>query len=184
VFYFTNTAGNIAAPEAGDAAFFADDVYMDQDGINLTDPTGAGGGGSGGVGSGLVNISTRGEVLSGDKIMITGFVISGAAPQKVLIRAAGPGLQRFGVAGTLSTPVLKLISRTGETLATNTGWETAPDPAEITAAANQVGAFAFAAGSADSAIITTLSPGVYTAQVTGSGTATGVALVEVYSVGE
>ena len=77
-----------------------------------------------------------------------------------------------------------LISRTGETLGTNTGWETAPDPAEITAAANQVGAFAFAAGSKDSAMVMTLAPGVYTAQITGSGNATGVALVEVYSVGE
>src|SRR5687768_7171797 len=53
VFYFTNTAGNIASPEAGDAAFFADDVYMDQDGINLSDPTGAGGGGGSGSGAGL-----------------------------------------------------------------------------------------------------------------------------------
>jgi hypothetical protein len=184
VFYFTNTAGNIASPEAGDAAFFADDVYMDQDGINLSDPTGAGGGGGGGLGSGLVNISTRGEVLSGDKIMITGFVISGGQPQRVLVRAAGPSLARFGVAGPLSAPVLKLMTQTGETVATNTGWSTAEDPAALSAAAAQVGAFAFTANSADSAILTTLAPGVYTAQISGASGGTGVALVEVYSVSE
>lgn len=183
VFYFTNTAGTIAAPQAGDAAFFADDIYVDQDGINLTDPVGSGGGG-GGAGSGLVNISTRGEVLSGDKIMITGFVITGREPQTVLIRAAGPGIAKFGVAGTLAKPVLTLLSSTGAKIDANTGWGTAPNAPAITTAAAAVGAFAFPADSADCAMLVTLAPGVYTAQVAGVGGTTGVALVEVYSVAQ
>ncbi len=184
VFYFTNTAGNIAAPQALDAAFFADDVYIDQEGINLTDPTGAGGaaGGSAGGSAGLVNISTRGEVQAGDKAMISGFVITGREPQKVLIRAAGPVLTRFGVAGALSRPVLSLVSYNGTAIAENTGWSTASNAADIATASASVGAFSFPTGSADSALLVTLAPGVYTARVTGATAATGIALLEVYTV--
>ena len=46
----------------------------------------------------------------------------------------------------------------------------------------QVGAFALAADSKDSALIVTLPPGGYTAQVSGVGGTTGIALVEVYEV--
>jgi hypothetical protein len=180
VFYFTNSAGSIAAPQALDAAFYADDVYIDQDGLNLTDPTGAGGGG--GTGAGLVNVSTRGEVQPGAKMMIAGFVITGRVPQQVLVRAAGPGLARFGVTGTLATPVLRLLSSSGAVIATNTGWGTATNALQITAATAAVSAFAFTQGSADCAMLVTLAPGVYTAQVSGQGGATGVALVEVYSI--
>ncbi len=182
VFYFTNTAGNIAAPQALDAEFYADDVYIDQDGINLSDPTGAGGGGA--SGAGLVNVSTRGEVLTGSKIMIAGFVITGRVPQQVLVRAAGPALDKFGVTGTLATPVLRLMSSSGTLITSNTGWGTASNTLQISSAALTVGAFAFTAGSADSALLVTLAPGVYTAQVSGTGAATGVALIEVYTVGQ
>jgi hypothetical protein len=43
-----------------------------------------------------------------------------------------------------------------------------------------VGAFGLAAN--DSAVILTLAPGNYTAQVTGPGAATGIALIEVYEL--
>jgi hypothetical protein len=46
----------------------------------------------------------------------------------------------------------------------------------------QVGAFQLTAGSGDCAIVATLPPGSYTAQVTGANNATGVALVEIYEV--
>lgn len=180
VFYFTNSAGNIASPQALDAAFFADDVYIDQDGINLSDPTGAGGGAGGGAG--LVNISTRGEVQPGSKMMISGFVISGREPQKVLIRAGGPVLDRFGVSGVLAAPILRLMSSTGAVIASNTGWGSASNTLEISAAAASVSAFPYPAGSADSAMLVTLAPGVYTAQVTGASAGTGIALLEVYTV--
>ena len=45
-----------------------------------------------------------------------------------------------------------------------------------------LGAFAFAAGSSDSALLINLTPGAYTAQVSGVGGTTGVALVEVSEV--
>ena len=86
----------------------------------------------------------------------------------------------------LVTPikVLKLTDRTGAPIESNTGWGTAPNAAEISAAASAVGAFALPDGSADSALLVTLAPGVYTAQVSGSGGGTGIGLVEVYTVAQ
>jgi len=52
----------------------------------------------------------------------------------------------------------------------------------VAAAAVTTGAFPFASGSKDAAMIYTLVPGSYTAQVTGAGGSTGVALVEIYEI--
>jgi hypothetical protein len=62
----------------------------------------------------------------------------------------------------------------------NTNWTTSPDAAAITAASTQVGAFGLAPN--DSAMVVTLAPGNYTAQVTGTAGATGIALIEVYEL--
>jgi hypothetical protein len=66
------------------------------------------------------------------------------------------------------------------TVAQNTNWNTSPDAAAITSAALQAGAFGLANN--DSAMVVTLAPGNYTAQVVGVGTGTGVALIEVYEL--
>jgi hypothetical protein len=64
-------------------------------------------------------------------------------------------------------------------VATNAGWAGAP---ALAAAFVQVAAFPLPATSGDAALLVTLAPGQYTAQVAGTGGATGVALVEVYEV--
>jgi len=142
------------------------------------------GGGSSGAAR-LINIATRGEVETGGNIMIPGFVIGGSGTETLLIRADGPALTAFGVAGALAQPSLELTAQaTGATLATNTGWgtNTSPTPAQIASVAAQVGAFALASGSADCAVIVTLQPGAYTVQVSGVGGTTGVGLAEIYEV--
>jgi hypothetical protein len=129
----------------------------------------------------LINISTRSPVGAASETQIAGFVIEGSHAKTVLIRASGPALAPapFNVSGVLPDPVLTLFS--GSTpIATNTGWGTATNAADITTTAAAVGAFSWTAGSADSAILVTLQPGVYTAQVTSASGDTGVALVEVY----
>jgi hypothetical protein len=45
-----------------------------------------------------------------------------------------------------------------------------------------VGAFSLPANSKDAAILVTLEPGAYTAQVSGVGSTTGTALIEIYEV--
>jgi hypothetical protein len=98
-----------------------------------------------------------------------------------LIRAIGPALTQFGVTGALQRPQLAVFTGSNE-IARNVGWSTAADPAALSTAATQTGAFALASGSADSAVLLTLSAGNHTAQVSGLGGTTGVALVEVYEV--
>jgi hypothetical protein len=127
----------------------------------------------------LTNLSARVQVGTGGNILIAGFVIGGTTAQTVLIRASGPALVPFGVTGTLADPELQLLSGT-TTIASDTGWQANP---LITTAAASVGAFSWGtSATADSAILITLPPGAYTAQVSGASGDTGVALVEVYEV--
>src|SRR5208282_5636725 len=113
----------------------------------------------------LVNLSARVGVGTGGNILIAGFVVGGTTSKTVLIRASGPALIPFGVTGTLPDPKLQLYS--GSTLLqTNTGWG---GNAQIADAAATVGAFAWTnLSSSDSALLITLPPGAYTAQVSGA----------------
>lgn len=131
-----------------------------------------------------VNFSCRVNVGTGANSAVVGFVVNGIAgsTEQVLIRASGPSLTQFGVAGTLAQPVLTLFDSKGATLATNTSWSTSSTAAQITTAGTAVGAFALGATAPDSALLVNLAPGAYTAQVTGVNSGTGIALVEVYEV--
>lgn len=124
----------------------------------------------------LTNISTRGPVAVGDEIVIGGFTIEGG-PTKVLIRAVGPTLTDFGVAGALSDPQVTVLLG-GVEIATNDNWS----GQDIADAAALVGAFPLPVGSNDSAILGTLPAGQYTTHLSGVGGATGVALLEIYEV--
>jgi CotH kinase protein/Lamin Tail Domain len=135
----------------------------------------------GSSGSGVVNLSTRGLVPAGGAL-INGLVVSGSAPQQVLIRGDGPALAAYGVANFLAKPVLNLFDAAGVLVASNTGWGTGPGASQIAAASSQVGAFALAPGSADSALLVTLQPGNYTVVISGGGGSAGVALAETYAV--
>lgn len=127
----------------------------------------------------LLNISTRANAGANENTLIAGFVVPPGTAKRVLIRGVGPGLTPLGVTGVLPAPTLTLISG-ATTVATNSNWSTSPDSAAISAASAQVGAFGMA--NADAAMIVTLNPGNYTAQVTGANNATGVALIEVYEL--
>jgi hypothetical protein len=131
----------------------------------------------------LVNLSARVEVGTLSNVLIAGFVIGGSSARTVLVRASGPAISGapFNVPGALPDPVLTLANpNTGAVVATNAGWTGGP---EISGAAASVGAFQWSdPSSKDSAILVTLPPGSYTAQVSGSSGDTGVALVEVYEV--
>jgi hypothetical protein len=132
----------------------------------------------------LINISTRGEVGTGGDILIAGFVVQGTEAATVLIRAVGPTLANFNVTGFLASPELTVFDSSGNQIASNTGWETGTDPAQITSVGASVGAFALNAGSLDSALVLTLQPGAYSVQVAGANATTGIALAEVYQVAQ
>lgn len=131
----------------------------------------------------LVNLSARTNVGTGGAILIAGFAVQGDAPKQVLIRAIGPSLTQFGVTGVLADPQLALFRQGANTpIQQNDNWLSAPNVAQLGLVSAQVGAFTLPANSRDSALLVTLDPGNYTAQVSGVGNTTGVALVEIYEV--
>jgi len=123
------------------------------------------------------NISTRGEVGTGDDVMIGGFIIGGTAPAKIMVRAIGPSLAAFGVTGVLPDPVLELHDKDGSLIYQNDNWraEQAQQIIDSTIPPTD---------ESESAIIATLAPGGYTAIVHDAGNAQGVALVEVYMLSQ
>jgi septal ring-binding cell division protein DamX len=102
--------------------------------------------------------------------------------ETLLVRADGPALTQFGVTGVLAQPILSVFDGSGKVIASNTGWGTNANTAQIASVAAQVGAFPLASGSADCALIISLPPGGYTVQVAGVNNTTGVALAEIYEV--
>lgn len=125
----------------------------------------------------LVNISARAALTTETDRLVAGFVVRGSTPLTVLIRAIGPGLGALGVADTVADPKLQLYQ--GSFLVrTNDNWG---GDAQLEAVATAVGAFRLPdPASRDAALLLTLQPGSYTAQVSSADLTGGVALIEVY----
>lgn len=124
----------------------------------------------------LINVSARNHVGTGNAVLIAGFVLTGDAPAKVLIRGLGPDLLKFGVPDPLADPVLTIFHG-NEVIASNDNWDTSLAPTF-----SLVGAGALTPGSTDAAILVTLSPGVYSAILSGKDNGTGEGLVEIFEV--
>jgi hypothetical protein len=120
------------------------------------------------------NISTRGQVLTGDNILIGGFIIGGSEPKSVTARALGPSLGAAGVPDPLPDPTMDLRDANGDLVESNNDWQQGPDAAQLTAQGLAP------ANSKESALIATLNPGSYTVLVSGVNGARGTGLVEVY----
>jgi hypothetical protein len=122
--------------------------------------------------SALLNMSTRGLIQTGDRVLIAGFVIAGNTQKAVMVRAIGPSI---ALSTALSDPMLELHDSTGKLIAINDNWKTSQQ--------EQIAASGLApTDSREAALITTLSPGSYTAVVRGAGSATGIGLVEIYDL--
>lgn len=162
------------SPNGGNGTALAE-VYDASEGAAADSPT-------------IVNLSTRGFVGGAGSPVVSGIVIVGTVPARVLIRGVGPVLASFGIDRVLADPVLQ-IYRGPAIIAQNDNWES-PQPInstqsaatadEITAAARSVGAFELPKGGKDAAILVALNPGSYSAVLSGPGNTTGAGLVEVY----
>ncbi|MBL9202008.1 MAG: hypothetical protein JNL39_15970 [Opitutaceae bacterium] len=129
-----------------------------------------------GLAARLSNVSARNRSGTGSDVLIAGVTIAGTGPRNVLIRAVGPTLAAFGVAGTLADPKLEVYSGTTK-IAENDNWA-----ASLAPTFDSVGAFQLTAGSRDAALVIALQPGSYTVQVPGADGGTGEALVELYEL--
>jgi pSer/pThr/pTyr-binding forkhead associated (FHA) protein len=126
------------------------------------------------VDSELANISSRGLVQTGDKILIAGTIVVSRSPQKVIIRAIGPSLN---MANKLANPTLELRDANGALVRADDDWRTGGQETEII----QTGVAP--TNDLESALIETLAGnGAYTAIVRGVNDTTGIAVVEVYAL--
>ena len=119
------------------------------------------------------NISTRLSVGTGDNVLIGGFIINGNQAKKIIIRGIGPSLP---LSGTLANPFLELHDSFGATIASNDDWINSPDKQAIIDSTLQP------ANDKEPAILMTLTPGAYTAVLSGVSNTSGIALVEVYDI--
>ena len=73
----------------------------------------------------LANISTRLNVMTGDNVLIGGFIIGGPDNKKVVLRAIGPSLSNppFNLTGVLQDPMLSLFDANGVIIASNDNWK-------------------------------------------------------------
>jgi hypothetical protein len=134
----------------------------------------------------LRNISSRAFVQTGDNVMIGGFIVPGTATKRVIVRAIGPDLTRYGVPNALADPTLELHDSNGALIASNNNWMQTIIGGIITS--NQFreihdSGYAPSDGR-ESTIIADLPAGNYTAIVRGVNNMMGVALVEIYDLNQ
>jgi len=125
----------------------------------------------------LANISTRGFVEGGDGVLIGGFIMGGTLGSggKVVVRALGPSLAGSGIANVMPDPTLELHDGNGAVLAFNNDWK---DTQEV-----DIDATGLAPSKPfESAILTTLPPGGFTAIIRDRNGSVGTALVEIYNI--
>lgn len=129
----------------------------------------------------LLNISTRMRVLTGDKVLIGGFIITGTESKKVMIRGIGPSLGNAGVQGVMADPTIEL-HQGSNTIARNDNWKIRPDGSsqQVEIQATTIPP----ANDLESAIVMTLPPGAYTAILADKNSGPGVGLVEVYDLAQ
>lgn len=132
---------------------------------------------SGGTTPRMINVSARNRVGSGSEVLIVGFTIAGTGRKTLLFRGIGPALAGFGVPDPISDPQLRIFDSEGKLVATNDDWD-----ASLSRLMRELGAFDLSSRSNDSAILTSLLPGSYTAQLSGNQPTAGEGLLEIYEV--
>ena len=125
----------------------------------------------------LVNVATRGLIQPGDKLMIAGFIVQNGSVRAV-VRAIGPSLAAFGITNALPDTTLQLRDGNGAIVVENDDWKIRSNgtsqQAELEATGLQP------TNDLEAAVVVTLPPGQYTAQVRGKPETTGTGVVQVY----
>ncbi|HSH37231.1 MAG TPA: hypothetical protein VK993_00475, partial [Chthoniobacterales bacterium] len=130
-----------------------------------------------GIPAQLQNISTRLRVQTGDNVGIAGFIVTGSDPKRVVVRGIGPSLRADGgeFPGRLEDPTLELFDQNGNFIVGNDNWRDSQQQAiQQSGLAPE--------DDRESAILRTLTPGIYTVVLRGKAETTGVGLVEAYDI--
>jgi hypothetical protein len=123
----------------------------------------------------VVNISTRGFVLTGDNVMIGGLIITGDVRSQLVLRGIGPSLSDVGVPDVLADPLLELHDGNGALIQANNDWR---ETQEVVL--QNIGLAP--SNNFESAILVAVPPGNYTAVLKSANGGTGNGLVEVYKL--
>ncbi len=128
----------------------------------------------------VVNVSARGVAGTGDNVLIVGFIVQGAEPRNIVLRALGPTLTNMGVSGVLADPKIALY-RGSTKIAENDNWADGsftpallPDQTWLT--------WLYPTSAKESALYVCLPPGAYTMIVSGVNNTSGVVLADVHDV--
>lgn len=137
----------------------------------------------------FANVSARAQVLTGDKVVISGFVINTTATttKQVVIRGLGPSLSVSGsgadsrptpdapaAVGYMSDPTLTLSGPNGLILSNN-NWRDTQESAILATGLQPT-------NNLESAMVVTLGPGAYTVTLAGNNGGTGLGIVEMYDI--
>jgi uncharacterized protein YkwD len=120
----------------------------------------------------LANVATRGLIQPGDKLMIGGFIVQNGSV-RVVVSALGPSLAALGITNALPNTTLQLRDLNGAIVLENDDWMT-DQKAELEATGLQP------TNNLEAALVQTIPPGQYTAQVRGKPEATGTGVVQVF----
>ena len=124
----------------------------------------------------LANISTRGNIGTGDNVLIAGFIVGDVNNTTVVVRAIGPSLTELGVVDALADPMLTIYDSNGSAIASNNDWQDDTYAGDITS--NGLAP----TDPHEAAVILHLPAGAYTGIVSGADGGTGRGLVEVYDL--
>jgi uncharacterized Zn-binding protein involved in type VI secretion len=120
----------------------------------------------------LANVATRGLIQPGDKLMIGGFIVQNGSV-RVVVSALGPSLAAFGINNALPDTTLQLRDQNGAIVRENDNWMS-DQKTELEATGLQP------TNNLEAALVQTIAPGQYTAQVRGKPEATGIGVVQVF----
>lgn len=134
----------------------------------------------------LLNLSTRAQIGTGEKTFISGFVVAGPNPKRLVVRALGPALAQYGITQPLAQPVLSFFDQNGKPYTSGYVYPQyvgAPTyESDLADSLARAGATPTPAGSKDAVIMMPFDPGVYSVHLTSADGGTGVVLLEIFEV--
>jgi uncharacterized repeat protein (TIGR01451 family) len=127
----------------------------------------------------LAQMSTRGFVQTGNKVMIGGFSLGGnnVGTTRIAIRGRGPSLTGAGVSNILADPMIEVRDPNGTVLAANDDWQSDQVMAQQLSA-NGLGM----SDSREAGLFGPLPPGQYTAILSGKDGGMGNGIIEIYNL--
>jgi hypothetical protein len=126
----------------------------------------------------LANVSNRGVAGTGERALITGFIVTGGQPRNVVVRGLGPSLSGQGVQAFASNPEIAVFDNAGNRAAANTDWKTDSRADALNASYPALAP----TNDNEAALLLTLLPGAYTVQGANEDGTEGVMVIEAYDV--